>query len=99
MLTLEVVNDWRVIDCILFLNWVLYRQENMSKNIRTLEIYTRLCEGKVINKTEEAERYHVDERSIQRDITDIRSFLADRAANDGNDVRDIVFDKEKKGII
>ena len=71
----------------------------MSKNIRTLKIYTRLCEGKVINKTEEAERYHVDERSIQRDITDIRSFLADRAANDGNDVRDIVFDKEKKGII
>lgn len=71
----------------------------MSKNIRTLEIYTRLCEGKVINKTEEAERYHVDERSIQRDITDIRSFLADRAANDGNDDRDIVFDKEKKGYV
>lgn len=45
-----------------------------SKNIRTLKMYARLCEGKIINKSEEAKKYGVDERSIQRDIDDIRAF-------------------------
>lgn len=39
-----------------------------SKNSRTLSIYIRLCAGKLINKAEEANRFGVDERSIQRDI-------------------------------
>lgn len=42
-----------------------------SKNSRTLDMYVRLCEGKVINKTEEVQKFGVDERSIQRDIDDI----------------------------
>lgn len=46
-----------------------------SKNLRALDIYVRLCEGKVINKLEEAQKFGVDKRSIQRDIDDIRSFL------------------------
>ena len=32
-----------------------------SKNIRTLDLYVRLCEGKVVNKPEEAEKFGVDE--------------------------------------
>ena len=39
-----------------------------SKNYRTINMYVRFCEGKTINKTEEAQRFGVDERSIQRDI-------------------------------
>lgn len=46
-----------------------------SKNYRTINMYVRFCEGKTINKTEEAQRFGVDERSIQRDIDDIRAFL------------------------
>lgn len=46
-----------------------------SKNYRTLDMYIRLCEGKRINKSEESIRFGVDERSIQRDIDDIRVFL------------------------
>jgi len=48
--------------------------ETIRKNARTLEMYVRFCEGKPINKKEEALRFGVDERSIQRDIDDIRAF-------------------------
>ena len=47
-----------------------------SKNTRTLDIFTRLSQGKIIHKSEEASNFGVDERSIQRDIDDIRAFLA-----------------------
>lgn len=54
--------------------------EKRLKNFRTLDMYVRLCEGKTVNKSEEARRFDVDERSIQRDIDDIRAFLDDRQA-------------------
>lgn len=53
-------------------------KKKYSKVIRGIDIYVRLCEGKAINKTEEAERFGVDERSIHRDIDDIRAFLDER---------------------
>lgn len=70
-----------------------------SKNSRTLDMYVRLCEGKVINKTEEAQKFGVDERSIQRDIDDIRAFLDDRNVTDTSDNRTIVYDRTRKGFI
>ena len=42
---------------------------------RVLKIYSKLSEGYVVNKAEEAELYGVNERSIQRDIDHIRNFL------------------------
>ena len=54
-----------------------------SKNYRTINMYVRFCEGKTINKTEEAQRFGVDERSIQRDIDDIRAFLDERSYQAG----------------
>lgn len=71
----------------------------LSKNNRTLDLYTRLCKGKVINKSEEAQKFGVDERSIQRDIDDIRSFLDDCAVADSTDTRKIIYDRTKKGFI
>ena len=53
--------------------------DKQSKNARVLDLYERLCAGKVINKAEESRRFGVDERSIQRDIDDIRAFLDERA--------------------
>lgn len=67
--------------------------EKHSKNSRTLDMYVRLCEGKIINKTEEAVRYGVDERSIQRDIDDIRAFLDERTVTDSQDNRSVVYDR------
>lgn len=71
----------------------------MQKNTRTLDMYTRLCEGKTINKTEEARNFGVDERSIQRDIDDIRAFLDERKVKDSSDTREIVYDRTKKGFV
>ena len=71
----------------------------LSKNNRTLDLYTRLCKGKIINKSEEAQKFGVDERSIQRDIDNIRSFLDDCAVADSTDTRKIIYDRTKKGFI
>ena len=62
-------------------------------------MYVRLCEGKVVNKAEEAERFCVDERSIQRDIDDIRAFLDNYSAIHTSDFRAIEYDRVKKGFI
>ena len=69
-----------------------------SKNYRTLDMYVRFCEGKVINKAEEARKFGVDERSIQRDIDDIRAFLEERNISVG-DTRQIEYDRAKKGFL
>ncbi len=69
-----------------------------SKNLRTLDMYVRLCEGKVLNKKEEALRFGVDERSIQRDLNGIREYLADHAG-ESNGVREVVYDRAKEGFV
>ena len=43
----------------------------MDKVERVLGIYTKLINGAVVNKTQTANEYGVNERSIQRDIDDI----------------------------
>lgn len=68
-------------------------------NSRTLDMYVRLCEGKTINKSQEAERFGVDERSIQRDIDDIRTFLSNRQATDIGDSRTVEYSRAKKGFV
>lgn len=72
--------------------------EKESKNIRVLDIYVRLCEGKIINKAEEAQKFGVDQRSIQRDIDEIRAFLSDRVTSDSGDTRSIKYDRTRKGF-
>ena len=72
--------------------------EKKSKNYRIIDMYVRLCEGKSINKSEEARRFGVDERSIQRDIDDIRAFLDEKSIYAG-DMREIVYDRAKKGFV
>lgn len=42
---------------------------------RVLGIYTKLMNGYLVSKAEEAANYGVNERSIQRDIDDIRNYL------------------------
>ncbi|PLT82077.1 YafY family protein [Mediterraneibacter gnavus] len=72
--------------------------EKESKNFRILDMYVRFCEGKILHKLEEAHRFGVDERSIQRDIDDIRAFL-DEQRLESKDTREIVYDRTKKGFI
>lgn len=70
-----------------------------SKNNRILNLYVSLCEGKIINKAREARRFGVDERSIQRDIDDIRAFLDEQRTEDSTDNRMIEYDRSKKGFV
>lgn len=75
------------------------KEEKSPKNNRVLDIYTRLTEGHIISKAQEAQRFGVDERSIQRDIDDIRVFLADRQSDQADDHRVIEYDHRQKGFV
>lgn len=63
---------------------------------RVLQIYTRLMNGGVVNKAAAAAECGVTERSIQRDVDDIRKFLELEADQSGL-IRSVVYDREKKG--
>lgn len=67
-----------------------------SKLERVLGMYTDLVNGRVVNKTKMAQRYGVDERSIQRDIDDIRNFLELDAENTGY-INTVTYDRAEKG--
>lgn len=62
---------------------------------RVLGIYTKLMNGALVNKAEEAQNYGVNERSIQRDIDDIRVYLDNQSTIDGM-VNSIIYDRYKK---
>ncbi len=71
--------------------------DRQDKNKRILDIYMRLREGKVLNKAEEALRFGVDERSIQRDINDIRKFLEVKRVSDLSEL-DVIYDRTLRGF-
>ena len=70
--------------------------EKKDKAERVLDIYTKLLEGQLVNKVQEAKEYGVDERSIQRDIDSIRSFLDAQIERTGI-INTVVFDRVQKG--
>ncbi len=72
-------------------------QGTSDKTERVLDLYTKLLNGAVIQKAEEANNYGVNERTIQRDIDDIRKFL-DKAVVDSGIVNSVVYDRAKKGF-
>lgn len=69
---------------------------NTAKHNRTLELCMRLLDGEIISKADEAHRYGVNERSIQRDIDDLRAFFANRSLSCGAE-QEIIYDHRLKG--
>lgn len=67
-----------------------------GKNDRVLDIYTRLLNGEIINKSEAAIRYGVNEKSIQRDMDHIRNFFSLKLIEDGYG-KEVVYDRKAKG--
>lgn len=67
-----------------------------TKVNRILGLYTKLMNHHLIYKAEEAARYHVTLRTIQRDIEDLRRFL-DRSVTDTGIVNTILYDREQDG--
>lgn len=50
------------------------KNEKWLQTSRVLDIYRRLAKGEAIHKAREAKRFCVNEKTIQRDIDDIRDF-------------------------
>ena len=55
-------------------------------------MYSRLTQGDVLHKTELARWFHVTEKSIQRDIEELRCFFAEHHLN-----QDVVYYPKRKG--
>ena len=70
--------------------------EDSAKIDRVLGMYTRLMNGALINKATEATRYHTSERSIQRDIDDIRNYL-EVTDDNGGVINSVIYDRARKG--
>lgn len=66
-----------------------------NKVSRVLSIYNKLQNGEIVNKSYEANKYGVNERTIQRDIEDIREYLA-QGENSGV-VDSVIYDRGGKG--
>lgn len=68
----------------------------MDKKVeRIISLYNRLAEGEVINKTDEAVRFNVNVKSIQRDLDDIRAYIANNLESN----TELVYDRAKKGYV
>ena len=68
----------------------------MDKKVeRIINLYNRLVEGEVLIKADEAARFEVNERSIQRDLEDIRAYFA----NDLESNRELIYDRTQKGYV
>ena len=71
-------------------------EEKNNKIERVLGIYTRLLNGSVVKKAEEAVNYGVNERTIQRDIDDIRNYLELDGERVGC-INNVIYDRVRKG--
>ena len=68
----------------------------MDKKVeRIINLFNRLNDGEVLVKADEASRFDVNERSIQRDLDDIRAYFA----NDPESNRELVYDRTKHGYV
>lgn len=71
--------------------------EEVNKVARVLSIYNKLLGGEIVNKAFEANRFGVNEKSIQRDIDEIRNYLSQSTVDGYGIVGEVVYDRVKKG--
>lgn len=62
---------------------------------RVLGLYSKFMQGSLVNKAEETLNYGVNERTIQRDIDDIRNHLETTVVDTGV-LNSIIYDREKR---
>ncbi|WP_029201916.1 helix-turn-helix transcriptional regulator [Oribacterium sp. NK2B42] len=71
-------------------------ENDQNKSNRVLYIYSELLNDKVLKKKELVEKFHVNEKTIQRDLEDIRQFLDNQFVSE--DVHnDLVYDYKDRG--
>ncbi len=64
------------------------------KNQRILDIYLRLLNNREVNRKKLSKEYKVSERSIHRDISDLRTFLVST-----NSTSEIIYDDKTNGYV
>lgn len=70
--------------------------QNTDKMERVLYIYSKIMDGGLVKKSELASHFGVNERSIQRDIDDIRNYMQNNLIQEGYQ-HSVIYDREKKG--
>lgn len=68
-----------------------------QKSYRVLYLYDYLKNGGLINSEDTARLFEVDQRTVQRDISDIRCYLADGLVIYGKCNETIVYNRGKGG--
>ena len=71
-------------------------KDKSSKADRVLRMYDLLMRGKVINKADAGQKFGVDEKSIQRDLDDIRCYLNERVSDFGIQ-NELIYDRRQNG--
>lgn len=79
-----------------FMIGVIDMKMDSGKSFRLLKMYEWLNRGDVINKKEFAEMFGISEKSVQRDIEDLRAYIAENV-DDGDAY--IEYDQTKKGYV
>lgn len=64
------------------------------KNQRILDIYLRLLDNKEVNIKKLSQKYQVSERSIHRDISDLRNFILST-----DNINEIIFDSDTNNYV
>ena len=72
--------------------------DKIDKTQRILTMQRRLLQGEVLCKPELAKEFRINERSVQRDIDDLRAYLHDESTLYGNE-QIIVYDQRRKGYV
>lgn len=66
-----------------------------KKTERIIDIHNRLRDRHIIKKSEEALRFNVNNRTIQRDIDDIRTYYTEK-----NELgKELIYDRARKGYV
>ncbi len=68
-----------------------------NKGFRLLQLYERLSRGEVVRKAELAQKFAVTDKTIQRDIEELRSYLAETRTDAGE--ASIVYDRNRGGYL
>ena len=71
--------------------------EDNNKITRMFDLYNKLQNGEIIYKPYEAVRYGVSERSIQRDIENIRSYFDREMTEESGIENRVIYDRKKQG--
>ena len=68
-----------------------------NKGFRLLHLYERLSRGEVVRKADLAQKFVVTDKTIQRDIEELRAYLAETRTDEGEAA--IVYDRVRGGYL